>query len=407
MMGATVNLAARLMQAAPNPIAPPWNLKGDAGTPPLKNAILCDESTFQSAQHSLEFEKLPPINVKGKADPVGIYRPVKSIRASPLDQIGQRKKSTTLVGRSEERFQIAERLQALQRGGEGAFLLIEGEAGIGKSRLIEDLLVQAETMGIQRLIGAGDAIERTKPYHAWRAVFRQIFEMGETTGRASGSIPNFSGFFKDKEIIRMSPLLNKVLDMDIPDNEYTKEMVQQVRADNTRNLLVQLLQIYVDRGPTVLVLEDGHWLDPTSWDILSAFWKNVHPLLLVLVTRPLPSPAPTEYNEIVQGENVERTVLDSLPPEETITLVCQRLGVSRLPPAIAQLIQDRAEGHPFYSEELAYALRDTGIILIENSVCKIAPGTGALADLPFPNTVQGVITSKSTVCPRPNNSLLK
>jgi predicted ATPase len=77
-----------------------------------------------------------------------------------------------------------------------------------------------------------------------------------------------------------------------------------------------------------------------------------------------------------------------------LALISHRLGVSSLPDEVADFIQTKAEGHPFFSEELAYALRDTGVLQIADGVAQLAPGTTDLASISFPDTVQGVITSR-------------
>src|SRR5262249_35006375 len=92
--------------------------------------------------------------------------------------------------------------------------------------------------------------------------------------------------------------------------------------------------------------------------------------------------------------DTHRLVLAPLPRNDTLALVCQRLGVVTLPDQVTQLILKKAHGNPFFSEELAYALRDAGVIQIDDGVCQLAPTAGDLQALDFPDTIQGVITSR-------------
>src|SRR6185437_4211913 len=149
-IGEVMNLAARLMQAAPG-------------------RILCDGATYRAARPHLAFQDLPAISVKGKAEPVIIYQPVKPART--VDSLA------TMLGRTAERTTLAERLRALRDGASG-LVVVEGEAGIGKSRLMADLLEQAQAQGVRSLSGAGDAIEQATPYHAWRSIFTQLIGLG-------------------------------------------------------------------------------------------------------------------------------------------------------------------------------------------------------------------------------------
>jgi len=398
MMGDTVNLAARLMQAAPG-------------------GILCDAATYEAAQARIAFESLSPIAVKGKTRPVTVYRPLGEKRA-----VVQPK--TTMVGRSAERAALVQQLQALLREGTGGVTIIEGEAGIGKSRLVEDLLERAQAAGASTLLGAGDAIEKSTPYHAWRPVFTQLFALDalpddlETRRRhvldrlrsALGSGPkplpgaNSAG---RPELARLAPLLNAVLPLDFPESEVTAQMTGQVRADNTRDLLLHLLQEAVTQNPTVLVLEDGHWLDSASWAVALAVHQRVHPLLLVIAVRPLADPLPPEYSQLLHAPAAQRLQLKALPPEDTSVLVCRRLGVAALPEAVARLIDEKAHGNPFFSEELAYALRDSGLIVIEGGACRIPPDAGDLDSMILPDTVQGVVTSRIDRLDPPQQLTLK
>ncbi len=101
---------------------------------------------------------------------------------------------------------------------------------------------------------------------------------------------------------------------------------------------------------------------------------------------------PPEYRRLLAAAKA-RLQLDALAPEEAIALVCQRLGVVALPEPVAQLIREKAQGHPFFSEELGHALRDAGLIQVANGVCQLVP-TANLQAIAFPDTVQGAIISR-------------
>jgi len=113
VIGKTVNLAARLMGAA-------------------ASEVLCDSVTFEAARSRVEFEPLDAISVKGSKEPVPVYRPIKVRRVEAVDR-------GALVGRDAERQRLHECVDALIDGKPGV-VVIEGEAGIGKSRLVADLL---------------------------------------------------------------------------------------------------------------------------------------------------------------------------------------------------------------------------------------------------------------------------
>ncbi len=366
MIGDVVNLAARLMQAA----------SGD---------IFCDAATYQAALAQITFETLPAITVKGKSEPIAVYRPLGQNKVSlqPL---------AAIIGRMEERAMLSDRCQLLIRTGESRVIMIEGEAGIGKSRLVEDAANHGRMLGLTVLVGTADAIEKSTPYHAWRSIFAQLFDLEALPDSVEARRTQVLNRLRPEQR-QLAPLLTPILSLELPDNERTAQMTGDVRADNTRTLLIDLLQGNNGRSPLLVILEDAQWLDSASWGLALAASLKIRPMLMVVATRPLVDPIPVEYRQILSAPGTEHLHLDVLPGDETITLVCQHLGVATLPQPVADLILDKAEGHPFFSQELAYALRDAGLITIQGGECRIAQGND-LSTLHLPDTVEGVIASR-------------
>ena len=344
------------------------------------------------------------LNLHGKAEPVAVDRsPGQKLAAAPPAI------PPTMIGRSAERMLLTGQLQALLRGNAGGTVIIEGEAGIGKSRLVADLLEQAQALDVTYLIGGGDAIERSTPYHAWRPIFRQLFNL-DTRSKANTIARRtqvLSLLPAAPELLRLAPLLNTVLPLGLQENNLTREMTGQVRADNTRDLLLNLLQAAVAQSPILIILEDAHWLDSASWALTRLVSQQVRPVLLIIVSRPMTDPLPAEYHQLLQAPGVQRLRLEALSSEETLTLICQRLGVNTLPQPITALILAKAEGHPFFSEELAYALRDAGVIRIAEGECQLVSEAEAFGAVTLPDTVEEVITSRIDRLSSPQQLILK
>ena len=373
IIGAVVNLAARLMQAA-------------------QDGILCDERTFEFAKARIQFESLTPIKLKGIKDAVKVFCPLREVRQNlPWWMAGKTEKS--IVGREKERLLLGHKLEQLKVGISGV-VAICGEAGIGKSCLIENLLLQAQELGVGSLVGAGNAIARSKPYHAWNAVFSHLWDLSFLTNLEAKKSQILDLLEDEPQWLEKAALLNEVLGLDLPDTEVSAALVGQQRAEATRDLLVQLLQDSVNRSPKLLVLEDAHWLDSSSWALVLAVAQKVKPLLLAIGTRPMGEQVPEEYDRMLRIEGVEQLHLEAMPATDTLDLLCRRLGVKSLPDSMAEFIEKKAEGNPFFSEELAYGLREAGVIEIQNGECRIAAGVGNLNELNFPATVQAVIASR-------------
>ena len=138
--------------------------------------MLCDRATFDAAKDVVEFESLAPQQVKGRSEAVEVFHPI-DVKKSVI------RPKTELIGRQEEKTLLANALQELSRGMAHQTIVLQGEAGIGKSRLFEDLVRQAEMLHVKMFVGGGDAIEKSNPYHAWRTIFYQIFDIDELAGK--------------------------------------------------------------------------------------------------------------------------------------------------------------------------------------------------------------------------------
>jgi tetratricopeptide (TPR) repeat protein len=388
MLGAVVNLAARLMQ--------------EAG-----QGVLCDAATAEAARSVLVFERLAPLTVKGVSGPVPVYRPAgPAVRAAT--RVAARPAPATLVGREAERRRLAAALRRLQAAADSAgppqpvsVVVLEGEAGVGKSRLVLELMERATAAGLPVLAGAGDAVERNTPWYPWRELLGRLEAFGGARDLAARRRAALDLLGSDPETRDLAPLLNPVLALELPETGRSAELRGEGRAERTRDLLVRLLLAVVGQQPTVLVLEDAHWLDSASTGLLLALSRQRAPLLVVVATRAEGDAATAAdevgwaaYRRLLRAPNTERLVLDALAPAEVEALVRQRLGVASVPEAVTRLVRERAEGNPLFAEELTLALRDAGLVRAANGRAELASGVEHLLSLRLPDTVQGAITSR-------------
>lgn len=387
IIGNAVNLSARLMSAAS---------QQDELIDKYVVPILCDRATYDSAKDVVEFKPLPPQPVKGRTEPVEFFHAQEAKKSVVRSK-------TELIGRQEEKTLIATALQELSRGTPHQTLVLQGEAGIGKSRLFEDLIRQAETLDVKTFVGGGDGIEKSSPYHAWRPIFDKIFEIedlsakSDITGATDTAIQNrvFEKLARiDPDLARYAPLVDVVLPIPIPDNELTSAMSGEIRGGNVRELLARLLAFEASLAPVLIVLEDLHWFDSASWALLVDIQQKVRPLFLALNTRPLSDPVPVQFKQIIDAPGARLVKLEAMMLDDVEALVCQRLGVKSVPPMIGRLIREKSEGHPFFAEELAYALRDSGTLVIENQECQVYSRFMNFEDLALPDTLQAAITNR-------------
>lgn len=370
ILGDRMNLAARLMRAA-------------------GQGILCDEGTQLAARGRVAFDPQPAIRVKGKSRPVTVFRPRETgVEAAMVDPGHSR-----LVGREAELGRIAERLDAFAGGSEGGVLLLEGEAGIGKSTLLREMESLATARGIAVLRAEADAIENATAYFVWRTLLRQL--VGSRRGDAAAAIRErvLAALADDAALVERAPLLGDVLTLDLPDSAVTAPMESLGRADALRDLVAAMLRRRARQGPLLVMLDDAHWFDSASWALTAAAARRAPQVTFVIATRTLAPPLPAALQQLLSG-GAERLALLPLSLRETLDLVCRRLGVDRLPTEAESLIAEKAQGNPFFSEQLALALCDAGLLLIEGRHCRLDPPGRDLVALGVPDTVQGVVAGR-------------
>jgi predicted ATPase/class 3 adenylate cyclase len=410
--GDEVNVAARLMQAAP------------------PGEVRCSQRIYEAAKGDWVFEALLPVEVKGKTEPLPVYR--------PLRRRGERgaRLAGALVGRQAEMATLA-RLLAEAVSGWRRVLLLEGEAGIGKSRLVAELARLARERNVAWLEGAGQSIEQGTPYRAWRDLLAGYFgleaqmEPAEQQRRVRERVAGVNPALAER-----APLLNDVLRLDLPETDLTQGFDPKLRRESLTWLVVDLLRAATsppsipppsggeERGGLVLVLEDAHWLDSLSWELALSVGRALYdrPLLLVLALRPLdigywildmepPAPNtqyPIPYAALAGLEGAETVCLEAMPPDETVALAAARLGLpaEALPAELADLVRERAGGNPFFAEELAHALRDSGALVVEEGACTLAADLVALREQ-VPDTVEGVVLSRIDRLPPEEQLTLK
>ncbi len=396
IMGDTVNLAARLMS-----LAGPGQIR-------------CDYDTFRWARHHLAFDSLPSTGVKGKAGLIRVYRPIGSAQTD--DHLP--KTVSTLVGRKAEMTRITAILNEIQSGRDRPFcLLMEGEAGIGKSRLVEELVRLMQLRGLSGLMGRGHSIEQQTPYRAWRDIFASYFDIDDIEDpltkrqRVDQQIMDII-----PEMQERLPLLNDVLSLGIPENSLTSSLDAHLRHESLLSLLMSLLYAWASDRPLIVVLEDAQWLDSLSWDftlqLLRRLTVSSVPLFLVVVTRPIESAAVrTEALTLAKMEITERMSLSSLTSEEILALASAQLGLDKaLPKPVADLLCVRAAGNPFFAEELVHTLRDTELISIVDEAggkkCVINRDLTQAAQR-LPDTIEGIVLSRIDRLPPEKQLTLK
>lgn len=382
-MGDAINLASRMEQVAE------------------PGAIVIAENTARLARHAIELEPLGALNIKGKAEPVNAYR-VLARKAVPESRRGIAGLSSPLVGRAAELHTLQERVNTLLQG-RGHIISILGEAGLGKSRLIAELHKQFANVdnapSVQWLEARSRSYETQTPYAPFVDLLQRIFEI-------SAVDKDDAAYQKIKARLRallgepgheLAPYLATVLGLELTGEDL--ERVRYLMPPFLRGRITQATAQVIGalaQQPTVIVFEDLHWADATSLEMLSALLPltTQAPLLFLILLRPNKTDPAWQFHENAaanfagQHTTIELSALDDYASRE---LVANLLEIEDLPENVRALILKKAEGNPFYVEEVIRSLLDQKLVVREGTRWR---ATREISNIAIPDTLAGVITAR-------------
>ena len=352
VLGDEVNMSARLMQYA------------QAGE------VIANQRVQRHVAEDFVWELLPPIEVKGKTDPLPVarllgHRPAQTAGAGLL-----RAFTSPLVGRETE---LAGLQSVLQRAlaGKGQIVRLVGATGIGKSHLAAEFATRAGRQGWGVHVGVCQSITRHLAYSAWRPVFCALLGLsgqaaaGEADSTQASHIATLEAALDqlNPEWRVRLPLLGDLLDLPIPDNPTTAAFDPRLRQQALHTLAVDLILACARNQPLILLLEDTHWMDEASLGLTLALSRVVAqaPVLLMLVQRPRLARGQSLLPDLNQLSGYNQLDLDELPLDDMTALVANRLQVSKdeVSTLAMSLIQTQAHGNPFFADEMVDALRET------------------------------------------------
>jgi class 3 adenylate cyclase len=356
VMGSVVNLAARLMDIAAD---------GQA---------LLDTTTAEVAGRLARLHKQPPVLVKGYDQPVPCYQ---IAIGQPSQQKLLKRPSSPLVGRAAE---LGQACAAVARAlaGRGSIVGLVGEAGIGKSRLLAEIASQelSALPDNSVVIIHAQPHNRVQPYSIAADLFRQLYslpEQPEVAARAlAGHVARLAA-----EHRRSLPLLPTLFGLPAEESPLTQALAPDERRARVQRLAAALLAAPAQAAPLAVVLEDLHWADTASVDILRAGVVAAQALPLLLLCTWRPQPAQT-WLGAAESTLIE---LQPLTAEQSRLLIDSWSETLSLSEPLRSAMAERTQGNPFFIEEVARSLRERG------------PAGGS--DPLLPMTVQGALLARN------------
>ena len=361
--GDETNLAARLMTQA------------EPGT------ILLSESLLRANLDDFTLESLPPIQVKGKANPIQVFR----LTGRRERSFEARFYTTPLVGREDELTQVREALQPIFDGRHAGLIYVYGEPGMGKSRLAFEAQqrLQAEA-SVTWLTGQADQLNRA-PLNVFAYFLRPHFGQRRDAEREVNLSAFDAGFeslltLSDEanraDLLLYQSYLAGLVGLVISGSPY-EVADEKLRIDNGIAALKAWARAESVRQPLVIHLEDAKWLDAISLRAVQQLTYNMDdvPLALLLTSRynddGTPFAIPNIYSVPVYALDLNRL------NDEGVRSVAQAVTGGGLSDQLVQFVRERAEGNPFFTEQLVLDLEERGVLVESESGWDIDPDAAA------------------------------
>ncbi len=375
-MGDAINLASRMEQSA------------EAGT------IQVAEDTYRIAAPVFDWQELGEVEVKGKSEPIRTFRPLRR-SVQPGSLRGIEGLDSPLIGRDKELEKLKSAADQLEKGF-GGIIFVEGEAGLGKSRLVEEF---------HRYLHVGDkdridwqeteslSYETAQPYALFQRLLRRRWQIPPNVSPdivRSQIASEFEDHPKEEgfRLQKIFEILMGVGETHIDGETFKRELF---------NVMIAL---WDPEQPTIIACDDLHWVDPASAELLAHLFARTEQvaLLMICIMRPDRNTPGWKIKESASKDYPHLYTEISLYPltsEDTNLLVNNLVSITDLPESLRKNILEKTDGNPFFVEEVMRTLIDSRAIVKEKDNEKVGwRAIGNLEDIEIPGNLQSLLTAR-------------
>ena len=367
--GDTINLASRLSN-----LAKPGEIVVDADT------------CFQIEGH-FTCEYRETTTVKGKADPVEVHK-VLSQRDKPITIRRLSGVRADLVGRDVEMAELSEAVENLQQG-KGRIFSICGAAGTGKSRLVEEFKAQLDLERIQWIEGHAYAYSQSIPYFPLVDLLNRLLHIDEKDlpEKVRDKVESGLGSLvaNQQDII---PFVGHLYSLNYPE---VNDISPEHWKSRLQTAILTILSALANKAPTIFFLEDLHWADPSFVELLRRACLEIRrPAIVLCAYRPTCSLF-TGHQVSIIGKNYHDIQLQNLSLSVAQNMLGSLLKTDTIPSDLKHWVNSKAEGNPFYLEELVNSLIETETLIRDNGSWKL---TRSLTESDIPSSLHGLISGR-------------
>jgi class 3 adenylate cyclase/tetratricopeptide (TPR) repeat protein len=380
-VGDTVNLASRV--------------EGLAG--PGTTYITRD--TFKLTEGLFRFEALGEKEVKGKKEPIKVYRAIAPSTSRTRFDVSAERGLTPFVGRERELELLIDGFERA-KGSRGQAFSIVSEAGIGKSRLLYEFRKSVSSSDVIFLEGRCLSYSKGVAYHLVIDMLKANFEIkeGDEDSEIRVKVKRGLEIIGLDEVSSLPYLLELFSVKDSGIDEIP--MSPEARKDRTMEVFRQIVLRGSEMRPLILAYEDLHWVDKSSEEVLKLFLECIPGarVLMIFTYRP-------EFVHTWGGKSYHNQInLNRLSNRESLSMVTELLTTEHIDCALEEMILEKTEGVPFFIEEFIRSLNDLKLIEKTNNECRL---TKNIQEVTIPSTIQDVIMTRVDSLPEGAKALLQ
>ncbi|MCK5599364.1 tetratricopeptide repeat protein [bacterium] len=360
------------------------------------------------------FEKMGDLALRGKEESSTLYKVIgrksqrgkfRGIEGLHIPMVGRDKELASLLDKFKQSFDSKSISETI----------IMGNAGLGKTRLTSEFLSTLKQSEKEKLkVLKGRCLPYGDKFINWPIldIIKNLFELKDNDepelahNKIRGQLIHILGDI-DLGVVKGDLLLMKLLGLEHPD--IPADMKPEKVRELTILILTKILTIIAKKEKLVLIIEDLHWIDYSSVEILESVLRRVEdlPIMVIFVTRPeyKESAVCREFVKNISGKgDILNIELSELSPKYTKKMVEMLLEVEKLPEELKAIIVRHSEGNPFFTEEIIKCLIDRGVLVNKGKYWKAMK---KITDVDIPKTVQAVIQTRIDTLTREDKSLLQ
>ena len=380
-VGDTVNLASRVEGLA------------DPGT------TFTTEDTFKLTEGLFRFEALGKKEIKGKEDPVNVYRVIAPSSRRTRFDVSAEQGLAPFVGRERELELLLDGFERSKEGRGQAFSIVS-EAGVGKSRLLYEFRKAVSNEDATFLEGKCLSYSRNVTYHPVIDILKSNFDVNESDSdsRIKAKVKKGLKMINADEASNLPYLLEL---LSVEDSGIGQiPMSPEARKDRMIETMIRISLKGSEINPLIMAVEDLHWIDNISEDVLKHLLESISGarILLIFTYRP-------EFVHSWGGRSYHNQVnLNRLSNRESLSMVSHLLGTEDLDSDLENLILEKTEGIPFFIEEFLKSLKDLKMIERKDNKYHLAKN---IQDLAIPSTIHDVIMARVDSLPERAKEVLQ